>query len=76
MGKKLCTLLLALVIALAVAGCGGSADAPAADTPAAPAANPTVEPTGADGSPQSRGRVGDHRQRRKNGGQLHRFDVV
>lgn len=50
MGKKLCTLLLALVIALTVAGCGGSADTPAADTPAAPAAeapaaNPTAEPT-------------------------------
>ena len=50
MGKKLCTLLLAFVIALTVAGCGGSADTPAADTPAAPVteaptAVPTAEPT-------------------------------
>lgn len=50
MGKKLCTLLLAFVIVLTVAGCGGSAETPAADTPAAPVteastAVPTAEPT-------------------------------
>ena len=45
MGKKLCTLLLAFVIVLTVAGCGSSAETPNTDAPAAPAAEPTTEPT-------------------------------